>query len=426
MWNFQTDPEFQTELDWVENFVRSRIHPLDQILGSQWNIHDPEFIRLIRPLQREVKERGLWACHLGPELGGAGYGQVKLALLNEKLGISRFGPITFGVQAPDTGNAEIIARFGTAVQKQRYLQPLLANEVVSCFAMTEPHGGADPTAIRSMAVRDGDHWVINGEKWFASEAEVASFFIMMVVTEPEAESPHERASMFFVPAGAPGLNIVRNYGFYGEKGDTHAHLRIENLRVHQDEMLGSSGQGFAIAQSRLGGGRLHHAMRTIAQASRAFEMMSERAVSRTSKGERLADKQMVQAMIADSWIQLRQFRLLVLEAAWLADQGGDWKTIRRHISAVKVAMPAVLHDIASRAVQIHGSLGLSHDLPLIEWVVNSYHVGLADGPTEVHKQVVARDILRGVKPGPEVIPTYAREHLQELAHELAESVSDHE
>lgn len=418
MWSFETDPEFQAELDWIDEFVRTKVQPLDYVLGSQWNIHDPEFERLVRPLQAEVKARGLWACHLGPELGGPGYGQVKLALMNEKFGMSRFGPITFGVQAPDTGNAEILARFGTDRQKREYLDPLLANEIVSCFSITEPHGGADPTAIRTTAVRDGDHWVINGEKWFASEADVAAFFIFMAVTNPEAESPHQRASMFVVPAGTPGITTIRNYGFYGEHGESHAHLRLDELRVHHDQMLGTEGQGFAIAQSRLGGGRLHHAMRAIAQATRALEMACERVVSRSTKGEQLAQKQMVQEKIADSWIQLRQFRLLVLEAAWLADQGRDWKELRRHISAVKVVMPTVLHDVAARALQLHGSLGLSHDLPLVEWVVNSFHVGLADGPTEVHKLVVAKDILRHVEPGPEVLPDYVRPAMEARAAAL--------
>ena len=160
------------------------MQPLDDLLGSQWNIHDPEFVRLVRPLQAEVKERGLWACHLGPELGGKGYGQVKLALMNEKFGMSRFGPITFGCQAPDTGNSEILAHFATPEQKEKYLEPLLANDVVSCFSMTEPQGGADPLLFRTAAVRDGDGWVINGEKWFASEAESAAFYIMMVMTDP--------------------------------------------------------------------------------------------------------------------------------------------------------------------------------------------------------------------------------------------------
>jgi acyl-CoA dehydrogenase len=418
MWGFETDPGFQRELDWIDAFVREKVQPLDFVLGSQWDIADPEFVRLVRPLQAEVEARGLWACHLGPELGGQGYGQLKLALMNEKFGMARFGPIVFGAQAPDTGNSEILAHFGTPEQKEKYLEPLLANEVVSCFSMTEPQGGADPLGFTTSAVLDGDTWVVNGEKWFASEARTAAFFIVMVVTDPEAANPYRRASMLIVDAGTPGLEIVRDYGFHGEPEPTHAHLRLTDLRVPAANMLGGRGEAFAVAQTRLGGGRLHHAMRTIAQAQRAFEMMCERAVSRSTRGQRLADLQMVQEKIADSWVQLRQFRLLVLETAWLADQGRDWREIRLHVSAVKAEMPKVLHDIAARALQVHGSLGLSTEMPFTDWVVNSFHVGLADGPTEVHKQVVARELLKGVVPAQGMFPSYLRAEEERRAREL--------
>jgi acyl-CoA dehydrogenase len=213
-WEFQTDPDFQSQLDWIDVFVREEVEPLEQVLGSQWNIYDPLFDRLVRPLQAEVREKGLWACHLGAELGGKGYGQVKLALMNEKFGRARFGPIVFGAQAPDTGNAEVLAHFGTAEQKARYLEPLLQNEIVSCFSMTEPQGGSDPTQFKTLAVRDGDGWVITGEKFFSSCARYASFLLLLAVTDPEAP-PHRRLSMFIVPADAPGVTILKNYGFYG-------------------------------------------------------------------------------------------------------------------------------------------------------------------------------------------------------------------
>lgn len=209
MWSFENDPEFQPELDWIDTFVREKVQPLDYLLGSQWNIHDPEFTRLVRPLQAEVQARGLWACHLGPELGGKGYGQLKLALMNEKFGMSRFGPIVFGCQAPDSGNAEILAHYGTDEQKETFLYPLLANEIVSCFSMTEPQGGADPLVFTAHAEPDGDEWVINGEKWFASEADHAAFFILMVVTDPDTENPYRRMSMFIVPATCPASRTSR-------------------------------------------------------------------------------------------------------------------------------------------------------------------------------------------------------------------------
>ncbi|WP_369255370.1 acyl-CoA dehydrogenase family protein [Geodermatophilus amargosae] len=418
MWGFETEPEFQAELDWIETFVRDKVQPLDYILGSQWDIHAPEFQRLVRPLQREVRERGLWACHLGPELGGPGYGQLKLALMNEKFGMSRFGPIVFGSQAPDTGNSEILAHYATPEQRTKYLEPLLANEVVSCFSMTEPQGGADPTAFTTSAVLDGDTYVINGEKWFASEADTAAFLIMMVVTDPDHPNPYKRSSMFIVDRDTPGIENLRNYGFYGEPEPTHGHLRLTDVRVHESQMLGPRGEAFAVAQTRLGGGRMHHAMRTLAQATRAFDLTCSRVLSRTTKGELLADKQMVQERIADMWVQIRQFRLLVLETAWLADQGHDWKSLRKNVSAVKMVMPKVLHDIASTALHLHGSLGLSHDMPFAELVINSFHVGLADGPTEVHKTVVARQVLRDYEPADADIPSYTRPEQERRARAL--------
>jgi acyl-CoA dehydrogenase len=405
MWSFETDPDFQTELDWIDSFVREEVEPLDRLLGSQWDIHAPNFIRLVRPLQQQVRDRGLWACHLGPALGGKGYGQLKLALMNEKFGRSRFGPIVFGSQAPDTGNAEILAHYGTEDQKERFLKPLLANDIVSCFVMTEPQGGADPLVMKTRAELEGDDWVINGEKWFASNARSAGFFIIMAVTDPDAP-PYRRMSMFIVPAETPGIEIVRNHGFYGEPENTHAHMRWTNVRVPRENMLGERGDAFVVAQVRLGGGRMHHAMRTLAKATRAFEMMCERAVSRFTKGEQLSQKQMVQEKIADSWVELRQFRLLVLETAWLADQGHDWKAIRKNVSAVKSIMPKLLHDISARALHIHGSLGISHEMPFAEWLIDSFHVGLADGPTEVHKVAVAREVLKDVRPAAGMFPDY--------------------
>ena len=208
-WDFETDPEYQEQLDWVDEFVRTEVEPLDLVFGSPYDLSDQRMVTAVKPLQEQVRERGLWACHLGPELGGPGYGQLKLGLLNEKLGRSRFAPRVFGCQAPDSGNAEILAHYGTDEQKGKWLQPLLDGEIVSCYSMTEPHGGADPTHFRTTAERDGDEWVITGEKWFSSNARWASFLITMVVTNTDV-SPYQGMSMFIVPADAPGLNIVRN------------------------------------------------------------------------------------------------------------------------------------------------------------------------------------------------------------------------
>jgi acyl-CoA dehydrogenase len=416
-WGFETDPDFQVEIDWIDNFVREEVEPLEFLLGSSADLKQPRFEELVRPLQARVKERGLWACHLGPELGGKGYGQLKLALMNEQFGRTRFGPTVFGAQAPDTGNSEILAHYGTPEQKERYLQPLLDNKIVSCFSMTEPQGGADPTQFRTTAVADGDDWVINGDKWFSSNAKYASFFITMAVTDKDAP-PHQRMSMFIVPAETPGIEIIHNLGFHGESGDdSHAYMRYNDVRVPRQNMLGGQGQAFAVAQTRLGGGRMHHAMRTVAQAQRCFDLMCERALSRTTKGEGLANKQMVQAMIADAWIQLRQFRLLVMETAWLIDRHNDYLKVRKNISAVKATMPKVLHDVASAALQVHGSLGISTDMPFTDLIINSYHVGLADGPTEVHKVTVARQVLREYQAGDEIFPSAYRPHVKEKVRE---------
>ncbi|RTL69194.1 MAG: acyl-CoA dehydrogenase [Pseudonocardiaceae bacterium] len=417
-WDFETDPDVQQELDWVDEFVRTEVEPVDQVIEHAWNVHDPARNALIKPLQDVVRDRGLWACHLGPELGGKGYGQLRLALLNEQLGRSHSAPVVFGCQAPDSGNAEILAHYGTDHLKKTYLEPLVANEIVSCFSMTEPHGGSDPTGFRTTAVVDGDDWVINGEKWFSSHALFADFLIVMAVTEPDAPR-HKSMSMFVVPADTPGLERVRDVSVWGheESVGTHQYLRYTDVRVPAENLLGERGAGFAVAQTRLGGGRIHHAMRTVGLVTTAFELMKRRAVSRTTKGDRLADKQLVQQMIADTWIELEQFRLLVLRTAWRIDRYNDYRKVRADISAVKAAMPKVLLDASSRAIQIHGSLGISTELPFGKWVMESFHMGLADGATEIHKVNLAQALLRGTDPDDGLFPPYIRPTLRAAAHD---------
>jgi acyl-CoA dehydrogenase len=405
-WDFETDPDFQEQLDWADRFVREEVEPLSFVLGDPYDKSDKRAMAIVQPLQQQVRDRGLWACHLGPELGGQGYGQVKLALLNEILGRAGWAPSVFGCQAPDSGNAEIIAHYGTDEQKARYLQPLLDGEISSCYSMTEPHAGADPTLFVTRAERDGDQWVINGEKWFSSNARFASFFIVMVVTNPDV-SAYQGMSMFIVPAETPGVEIVRNVGLGTEPEEegTHGYVRYTDVRVPADHLLGGEGQAFVIAQTRLGGGRIHHAMRTIAMTKQAFDMMCERAVSRETRTGPLASLQMTQEKVADSWIEIEQFRLLVLRTAWLIDKYQDYKRVRADISAVKAAMPKVFHDVASRALQIHGSLGVSEEMPFPAMVIESFHMGLADGPTEVHKVTVARQVLSQYAPTDGLFPT---------------------
>ncbi|MFE3060451.1 acyl-CoA dehydrogenase family protein [Nocardia sp. NPDC059239] len=425
-WQFETDPEFQKTLDWIDEFVTSEIEPVDRVITHAWDMSDPLRQKLIPPLQQIVKERGLWATHLTPELGGAGFGQVKLSLINEILGRTHSGPIVFGTQAPDSGNSEILAHFGTPELKKRYLEPLIANEIVSCFTMTEPQGGSNPTEFRTTAKLVGDEWVINGEKWFASNQRFADFYIIMAVTDPD-EAPHRRLSMFVVPKDTPGITIVRNTGVWGHDyaEGTHAYARWEDVRIPSDHILGGVGDGFLVAQTRLGGGRIHHAMRTVGKATKALEMSLERAVSRQTRGRRLGDQQFVQGMLADSWIQLEQFRLLVLRTAWRIDKENDYKKVIKDIAAVKIALPKVLHDITSRAIQIHGSLGVSKELVFGKWLLESYHHGLADGATEVHKVGLARQLMRNVEPSVELFPSYHLPRLREeaeakFARELAE------
>ena len=406
-WDFETDPQFQTELDWIAQFVRDEIEPLEHVLGSPWNIHDPKFALLVRPLQQQVKRRKLWACHLGPELGGPGFGQIKLALMNEILGRALFAPIVFGCQAPDSGNAEILAHYGTPEQKRRFLEPLLAGDIVSCFAMTEPQGGADPKVLTTLAVRDGDDWVISGQKWFASNARYAGFFIVMAITDASV-SAYKGMSMFIVPAGTKGLNILRNSGMADEPEATHAYLEFDQVRVPADHMLGAPGAAFEVAQVRLGGGRVHHAMRTIGMAQKALDALCERSLSRHTQGSLLSEKQMVQDKIADSWLQLEQFRLLVMRTAWRIDKYQDYMKVRIDIAAVKAAMPQVLHGIAARALHVHGSIGVSTEMPFAGMISRAFQMGLADGPTEVHKITLAKQLLRHYKPCAELFPAYHR------------------
>jgi acyl-CoA dehydrogenase len=429
-WDFETEPEFQRELEWVDAFVRDEVEPLDHVLGSPYDKSDPRAMAILKPLQERVKERGLWACHLGPELGGPGYGQLKLGLLNEILGRSGWAPSVFGCQAPDSGNAEILAHYGSPEQKKRYLQPLLDGEISSCYSMTEPHAGADPTLFTTRAERDGDHWVIDGEKWFSSNARYASFLIVMAVSDPDV-SPYEGMSMIIVPRETPGLEIVRNVGVGTEPDGhgSHGYVRYTNVRVPADHMLGKPGSAFVIAQTRLGGGRIHHAMRTVAQLRRAFDMMCERALSREVRGGKLASLQMVQEKIADSWIEIEQFRLLVLRTAWLIDKYKDYKKVRRDIAAVKVAMPKVYHDVAQRAMHLHGALGVSNEMPFSRMLMAAEVMGIADGPTEVHKITVARQVLRdhkgvdGLWPS-EHLPTKRAAARERFAHLLEQEIGN--
>ncbi|WP_312164924.1 acyl-CoA dehydrogenase family protein [Phenylobacterium sp.] len=416
-WDFETDPEFQKKLDWIEDFMREEVEPLSQLgLAVRGSLGREKFIK---PLQEKVKAQGLWACHLGPELGGQGYGQLKLGLMNEKLGRNSLAPTIFGCQAPDTGNAEIIAHYGTDKQKEQYLWPLLNGDIRSAFSMSEPTGGSDPLTFKTRAVLDGNEWVINGEKWFSTNARYSKVLVLYAVTDPDAKDPYRRTSIFLVPTDTPGVEIIRNVGVgSGEIGNgTEGYVRYNNVRVPYDALLGERGAAFVIAQVRLGGGRVHHAMRTVGACKHALDLMCRRAVSRTTRDGKLADLQMVQEQIADSWIAVEQFRLLVLRTAWLIDKHKDYNLVRKDIAAIKVAMPKVYNDVATKAAHLHGALGVSNEMPFMHMVTSSLVMGIADGPTEVHKVTLAKQVLKDYRPDNDLFPNYHIPRLKEAAEE---------
>jgi acyl-CoA dehydrogenase len=406
-WDFSTEPEFQEQLDWMRDFVREEIWPIETVFEE---LGQAGFERAVAPLREQVKERGLWAAHLPPDLGGQGFGQVKLGLMHEILGTSVFAPSVFGNQAPDSGNSEILAMAGTEDQKEQYLHPLLAGDLRSAFSMTEPeNAGSDPTLLQTRAELQGDEWVINGHKWFSSNASVADFLIVMAVTDPEAHK-YQRASMLIVPADTPGVTIVRDiptmehpYEHFGRIGG-HSEILYEDVRVPKDALLGPRGAGFLIAQQRLGPGRIHHCMRWLGVSRRAFDMLCERALTRYAHGSLLSDKQTVQNWIADSAAQMQAARLMTLHAAWKMDREGA-AAARQEIALIKFFGAGVMHDVVDRALQAHGALGYSTDLPLEAMYRFARAARFYDGPDEVHRQSVARQILRGYEAPADGVPS---------------------
>jgi len=429
-WDFSTEPEFQAHLDWMRDFVREEIWPLETL-----DLDVQQLDRAMEPLQERVKERGLWAAHLDPELGGQGYGQVKLGLMHEILGSSPYAPLAFGNQAPDSGNSEILALVGTPEQKDRWLHPLLAGDLKSAFSMTEPEtAGSDPTLLQTRAVRDGDDYVINGHKWYSSNGSIADFLIVMAVTDPDARR-YQRASMLIVDADTPGVEIVRDvptmehpHGGFGRYGG-HAEILYRDVRVPASQLLGAEGAGFLIAQQRLGPGRIHHCMRWLGVCNRAFDMLCERATYREAHGSVLGEKQTVQNWIADSAAQMQAARLMTLHAAWKMDTEGA-SAARREIALIKFFGAQVLHDVVDRALQIHGSLGYSTDLPLEAMYRFARAARFYDGPDEVHRQSVSRFILRGYEPPADGVPSEhvpaRREAAREKFADLLEAVTSND
>ena len=381
--------------DQVVRFLNEKIIPVEGVYAEQAktieNGADPE---VMVDLRAEAKSLGLWNLFLPDENWGAGLSNHDYSVLCEHMGRSQIASRVFNCQAPDTGNAEIIAEFGTPEQQERWLKPLLEGEIRSCFSMTEPDvSGADPTGLRTRAERDGDEWVINGHKWFTSGAIGAKFAIAMVVTNPNG-APHERASMIIVPTDAPGFNLIRAVSVMGHTGGGgHCEIEYHDCRVPAENLLGPENGGFAIAQARLGPGRIHHCMRSIGVAERAFEIMCKHANERESFGSKLSEKQFVQEWIASSRMEIDQARLLTQYAAWKMDTVGK-KEARQELSMVKVVVPNMMMKVLDRSIQCLGALGVSDDTPIASMWRNGRALRIADGPDEVHKMVIARRELR--------------------------------
>ena len=419
-WDFSTEPEFEEKLEWMRGFVRDELIPLET-LDLTWE----QFRSVIRPLQAKVKDAGLWAAHLSPELGGQGYGQVKLGLMHEILGACDLGPHVFGNQAPDSGNSELIALAGNEEQRERWLRPLLEGRIYSAFSMTEPGTGSDPRQFTSRAERDGDEWVLNGHKWFVSNASRSDFHIVVAVTNPDVH-PYEGMSMFIVPTGSPGLELRELGTLNDPEGSWAVHNQAEvfyrDVRVGADSLLGREGEAFVLAQKRLGPGRIHHCMRWLGVSRRAFDMLCERAVSISLHGGLLADKQTIQNWVADSAAEMQAARLMTLQAAWKIDRLGAAEA-RVDIAMIKYFGARILHDVIDRAIQIHGSLGFSTDMPLERMYRWARAARIYDGPDEVHRVSVARAILKGYKPvavPTEHVPTRREEARRRFAGLLDE------
>ena len=379
----------------VRQFIDDEVVPIEKLLiGLPWTEVEP----LLDQKREAVKEAGLWGLALPVECGGQGLSLAEFGRVSEVLGRTPGGHYAFGCQAPDMGNMELLIHAGTEAQQERYLLPLTRGEIRSCFAMTEPeHAGSNPTWMSTSAVREGDEYVINGHKWFTTAAEGASFAILMAVTNPEAESRHQRASQIIVDLDTPGFHIERNISVMGEAHggwNSHAEVWFENVRVPVENLIGEEGRGFALAQYRLGPGRIHHCMRWIGICERAFDIMCSRAAQReVAPGRLLGSQGMVQAWIAESRAEIDASRLMVLETARKIDTEGVFAA-RDEISIIKFYVADVLMRVLDRALQTLGGLGMSDDTPIAYWYRHERASRIYDGPDEVHKMSVARRILQ--------------------------------
>jgi alkylation response protein AidB-like acyl-CoA dehydrogenase len=391
--DFSISEKMQTILGMIDEFVDKELIPLE-----------PEFLTkpstslrsVFEEKRKMVKQMELWAPNHPKEYGGMELNLMEHALVSESLGRSPLGHYIFGCQAPDAGNIEILHQFGSEAQKEKYLSPLVDGKIRSCFSMTEVElPGSNPVMMDTTAVKDGDDYVINGQKWYTSSADGAEFAIVMAVTNPEA-GPYLQASMIIVPTDTPGFNQVRNIPVMGHAGEgyfSHAEILYQNCRVPQTNLLGLEGHGFVIAQERLGPGRIHHCMRWIGICNRAFDLMVARARDRIiAPGRKLAAKQIIQSWIAECAADIQSARLMVLHAAWLIETVGK-KEARKEISLIKFVVANVMQKVIDRALQVHGGLGMTDDTILAFYYRHERAARIYDGADEVHKISVAKRIL---------------------------------
>lgn len=390
---FDLSPEFEKNLATIREFVREELFPLErEYLAKGFKALEPT----LQEKRQKVKDLGLWLPQVPKEYGGMGLTLFEHGLVSQELGQTPFGHFVFNCQAPDAGNMEILIDHGTSEQKETFLMPLLRGEIRSCFSMTEPeHAGSNPTMMSCTAVREGDSYIIDGHKWFTSSADGAAFAVVMAITNPEADR-HSRASQILVPLDTPGFTLVRNISVMGEPGDgwaSHGEVRYEEVRVPQTNLLGKEGEGFAIAQERLGPGRIHHCMRWLGICERSFELMCRFALKReVAPGRPLAGQQTIQNWAAESRAEINAARLMVLATAKRIDEEGQYAA-RDDISLIKFHVAGVLQTVLDRALQVHGGLGMTDDTPIAYWFRHERAARIYDGPDEVHKWSVARRIF---------------------------------
>jgi acyl-CoA dehydrogenase len=390
-----TAERLEAMLETARRFVREDVVPLEpQLLSQPWHVA----VITLNALRVRAKALGLWAPFLPEAYGGVAMPLDAFARLSEVLGWTPYGHYVCNCQAPDVGNMELLLAFGSDEQKRAYLEPLARGDIRSCFAMTEPeHAGSNPVVLSTTATRDESEWVINGHKWFTSSADGAAFAVVMAVTDGEETRRHFRASQIIVPLDTPGYRLLRNIAVMGESGggwSSHAEVRFDDVRVPVGNLLGVQGHGFALAQERLGPGRIHHCMRWIGICERAFDLMCRYAATREiAPGEVLARKQQVEFWIAESRIEIHAARLMVLDAATRMTREGQ-EAAREEIAYIKVFVANTLQRVLDRAIQVHGALGMTDDTPLAWWYRHERAARIYDGADEVHKSVIARRALR--------------------------------